>query len=179
MAEALLIIDVQNDFLPTGALPVAGGDEVIEPINALARSDRFALVVATRDWHPPDHASFVAEGGPWPPHCVQGTPGAELAPAVDRDAIDLVFDTGVGREDEGYSAFERGGLAELLREAGVDAVTVAGLATDYCVRWTARDALREGLRVTIPLRGVRGIDAAGSAAALDELAAAGARIERD
>ncbi len=97
MAEALLIIDVQNDFLPGGALAVTGGDEVIAPINALAADPRFAVVIATRDWHPPDHSSFAEQGGPWPAHCVQGTPGAEITDRLDRSAIDAVIDTGTSR----------------------------------------------------------------------------------
>jgi nicotinamidase/pyrazinamidase len=176
MTEALLIIDVQNDFVPGGALAVEGGDEVIGPINELARSGRYEVVVATRDWHPPDHASFVEQGGPWPAHCVQGTPGAELVAGLDRQTIHAVVDTGVERDAEGYSAFETGELRELLHEAQVTAVTVVGLATDYCVFHTARDALRGALRVTIPARAVRGIDPGGSRAALHELAEAGAEI---
>ncbi len=176
MAEALLIIDVQNDFLPGGALAVDEGDSVIEPINELSTEDRFGLVLATRDWHPPDHASFQSQGGPWPTHCVQNSPGAELAPGLDRDAIDAVIDTGIGREDDGYSAFESEELRQLLREEHVVAVTVAGLATDVCVLHTARDALREGLLVTIPTAAVRGIDADDSAAALAELAESGAQL---
>ena len=176
MADALLIIDVQNDFVAGGALAVEGGDEVVEPINELARSGRFDLVVATRDWHPPDHASFAAQGGPWPVHCVRGTPGAELVAALDRDAVDAVVDAGIGRDDEGYSGFESGELGELLSARQVDAVTVAGLATDYCVLHTARDALKRGLRVTIPRAAVRGITKDGSTAALAELAGSGAEI---
>jgi len=92
MPEALLIIDVQNDFLPGGALAVPDGDEVIAPINALAADPRFAVVIATRDWHPPDHQSFAEQGGPWPAHCVQGTSGAELTDRLNREAIDAVID---------------------------------------------------------------------------------------
>src|SRR5205085_1425564 len=93
MADALLIIDVQNDFMPPdGALAVACGDEVIEPINALARSGSFDLIIATRDWHPPDHHSFRGKGGPWPEHCVRDTPGAQLASRLERDAIALLID---------------------------------------------------------------------------------------
>ena len=177
MARALLIVDVQNDFLPPdGALAVAGGEEVLEPINALAGSGAFELVVATRDRHPPDHFSFAAEGGPWPPHCVRGTLGAELDARLDAGAIDAVVDKGIGREQDGYSGFEAPQLRRLLRERGIDAVTVTGLATDFCVRHTALDALAEGLAVTVAADAIRGIDPDGSARALAELRAAGAEV---
>ncbi len=176
MAEALLIIDVQNDFLPGGALAVPAGDEVITPISALARDPRFAVVAATRDWHPPDHSSFTSEGGPWPAHCVRDTPGAQLDERLDRGAIDAVIDKGTGRGGPGYSGFENPELAALLREHGVDRVTVVGLATDFCVRASALDALHAGLDVTIARDAVRGIDPEGSSAALAELAAAGAHL---
>jgi nicotinamidase/pyrazinamidase len=158
MAEALLIIDFQNDFCPGGALPVEHGDAIAPRVNELLDSGRFDLVVATRDWHPANHASFAEQGGPWPPHCVQGTPGAELHPSLDRSRIDYVVDVGAGQADEGYSGFEKSDLAEILRRHDIDAVTVVGLATDYCVRATALDALREGFDVTVDEAGVRGID---------------------
>jgi nicotinamidase/pyrazinamidase len=176
MPEALLIIDVQNDFLPGGALAVPDGDAVIDPINVLVADPRFAVVLATRDWHPPDHNSFAEQGGPWPPHCVQGTPGAELTDRLDRDAIDAVIDTGTTPEAEGYSGFENDELRELLRLEQIDALTIVGLATDVCVKHTAADALRETLRVTIEADAVRGIDADESAQALKELSEAGALV---
>jgi len=177
MAHALVVVDVQNDFLPPdGALAVPAGDEVIEPINALLAGGGFDLVVATRDWHPPDHASFISQGGPWPPHCVRDTPGAQISSAIDHVAIDVVIDTGSTRDAEGYSAFESEELRELIRARGLDVLTVTGLATDYCVKHTARDALREGLDVRIPTGAVRGIDADGSRRALSELAEAGAQL---
>ncbi len=176
MTEALLIIDVQNDFLPGGALAVPGSDQVIEHINALAADPRFAVVIATRDWHPPDHGSFEAHGGRWPYHCVQDTPGAQFAEQLETDRIDAVVDTGTESDAEGYSGFESPELLELLRQEEVDAVTIVGLATDFCVKHTARDALRQGLAVTIDAHGVRGIDERESAAALRELADAGAQV---
>jgi nicotinamidase/pyrazinamidase len=176
MPEALLIVDVQNDFLPGGALAVPDGDAVIDPINALVADPRFAIVLATRDWHPPDHNSFAEQGGPWPPHCVQDTPGAELTDRLDRDAIDAVIDTGTTPEAEGYSGFENDELRELLRLEQIDALTIVGLATDVCVKHTAADALRETLRVTIETDAVRGIDADESAHALKELSEAGALV---
>ena len=174
MSTALLIVDLQNDFLPGGALAVADGDAVIAPVNALAADPAFDVVLATRDWHPPDHRSFAAQGGRWPAHCVRDTPGAELSAALDREHVDVVIDKGTSVDGEGYSGFESDELRELLRTEGVTAVTIVGLATDVCVLHTARDALREGLLVTIDRSAVRGIDETGSRAALDELSAAGA-----
>ena len=178
MARALLIIDFQNDFTPGGALAVPDGDAIAGRVNGLVASGDFDLVVATRDWHPPDHKSFKEQGGPWPPHCVQGTPGAELHPAAPRDAVDVVVDKGYEPGLEGYSGFEQTNLASVLRERGIDEVTVVGLATDYCVRHTSADALAEGFRVTIDRGGIRGIDAepGDSERALEELQAAGATL---
>jgi len=177
MAEALLIVDFQNDFTPpAGALAVPGGDEIAAQVNELAASPRFELVVATRDWHPPEHGSFEPHGGPWPAHCVQGTPGAELHPALDRAHVDVILDKGQDPGTEGYSAFERPALGELLRERGVDALTIVGLATDYCVKNTALDALDRGYRVTVVPEAVRGVDAGDSRRALRELEARGATV---
>src|SRR3954447_10354209 len=175
MAEALLIIDFQNDFCPGGALAVPDGDAIAPRVNELLDSGRFDLVVATRDWHPADHASFVEQGGPWPPHCVQGTPGAELHGSLDRSRIDHIVDVGSGQNDEGYSGFEKSALAQILRRNEIEAVTVVGLATDYCVRATALDALREGFDTTVDREGVRGIDvqAGDSDRALAEVRSAG------
>jgi nicotinamidase/pyrazinamidase len=179
VAEALIIVDFQNDFTPGGALAVREGDEIAERLNELAADPRFELVVATRDWHPPNHGSFRDQGGPWPPHCVQGTHGAELHDSLDRDAVDVVVDAGYEPGLEGYSGFEETDLAQVLRSHDVEEVTVVGLATDYCVRHTALDALREGFRVTIDRAGIRGIDVndGDSERALDELRAAGATVK--
>jgi nicotinamidase/pyrazinamidase len=179
MPEALVIVDYQNDFIPPdGALAVAGGDAIVDRINELARDPRFDLVVATRDWHPPNHLSFREQGGPWPPHCVQGTRGAELHPDLDTSRIAEIIDTGTRPEDEGYSAFEEPRMAEVLREHGITDVTVVGLATDYCVLNTARDALREGFRVTVDTSAVRAVDVnpGDGDRALAELEELGARI---
>ena len=158
MAHALLIVDFQNDFTPGGALAVREGDVIAPRINALAGSGNYDLVVATRDWHPPGHGSFVAQGGPWPEHCVQGTPGAELHPDLDRALVDVVVDKGQDPGTEGYSGFEATGLGDLLRERGIDRVTVVGLATDYCVKNTALDALRDGFGVTVDSSAARPVD---------------------
>ena len=178
MARALLIIDFQNDFTAGGALAVPDGDAIAGRVNELIDSGDFDLVVATRDWHPPDHASFAAQGGPWPPHCIQGSPGAELHPSLPRERIDVVVDAGYEPHLEGYSGFEETDLAAVLREHKIDELTVVGLATDYCVRASALDALHEGFRVTLDRAAVRGIDAApgDSERALDELRAAGATV---
>lgn len=178
MAEALLIIDFQNDFVPGGALPVPDGDEIATRVGELLDSGRFDLVVATRDWHPPNHASFRAQGGPWPPHCVQGSEGAELHSSLDRSRIDVVVDAGFRPELEGYSGFEETELERVLRGRDVDRVTMVGLATDYCVRHTALDALRAGFEVTVDRAAVRGIDVepGDSERALAEVERAGGRI---
>ena len=177
MARALVIVDYQNDFVPPdGALAVPDGDTVAPRINALAASGDFDLVVATRDWHPADHGSFAEQGGTWPVHCVQGTAGAELAPALDRAPIDVVIDKGQPVGTDGYSGFDGTNLADLLRERAVDELTVVGLATDYCVRHTTLDALRAGFAVHVDPDATRGVDAGDAATALDELRAAGAQV---
>jgi nicotinamidase/pyrazinamidase len=178
VGRALLIIDFQNDFTPGGALPVTDGDGIAGRVRELIDSGDFDLIVATRDWHPPDHASFERQGAPWPPHCVQGTPGAELHDSLDRAKVDVVIDAGYEPHLEGYSGFEETELADVLRRNGIDEVTVVGLATDYCVRHTAADALREGFGVTVDRAGIRGIDVnqGDSERALDELRAAGATV---
>jgi nicotinamidase/pyrazinamidase len=175
---ALLIVDFQNDFCPGGALAVPHGDAVAARVNALARSGTFDLVVATRDWHPPDHGSFAEQGGPWPVHCVAGSPGAQLHPALDEGAVDVVVDKGQDRATEGYSGFEGTHLGELLREHDIRDVTVVGLATDYCVKNTALDALSAGLKVIVDSAGVRGVDVqpGDSERALEELREAGATV---
>ncbi len=178
MAEALVIVDYQNDFTPGGALAVPEGDLIAARLNELAAAERFDLVVATRDWHPPDHSSFAEQGGTWPVHCVQGTEGAELDPALARSHLDVILDKGQVSGSDGYSAFDGTSLAETLRARGVERVTVVGLATDVCVLNTARDALAEGFEVAVDRAAVRGIDltAGDSERALQELRAAGASI---
>jgi nicotinamidase/pyrazinamidase len=178
VGEALIVVDFQNDFTPGGALAVPDGDAIAGRVRELIDTGRFDLVVATRDWHPADHGSFAAQGGAWPPHCVAGTPGAELHDAVPRDSIDVIVDKGTDPASEGYSGFEDTGLEALLRERGIDRVTIVGLATDYCVRATALDALREGFSVEVDRAAVRGIDAQPGDVdrALEEIEAAGGRL---
>src|SRR4051794_37359619 len=176
MPEALVIVDFQNDFTPGGALAVPHGDEIAEKLNELAASDRFDLVVATRDWHPPEHSSFAAQGGPWPPHCVAGTEGAELHPGLDAALVDVVVDKGTDPATEGYPGSAGAALAPLRRGRGSGRIPLAGLATHYCVRYTALDALQAGLAVTVDGAASRGIDPEGSAGALAEVRAAGADV---
>lgn len=186
--DALLIVDFQNDFTPGGALPVPDGDRIAAPLNRLL--DEFDLVVATRDWHPPDHGSFRGvEVDPsrwhgtdppsiWPPHCVQGTPGAELHPALERAKVDVVIDKGQDPNSQGYSGFQDTGLADLLRERGVDRLVVGGLATDYCVKNTVLDALELGLDVVVVEDAIGGVEAqpGDSARAVEEMQEAGASL---
>lgn len=176
MARALLIIDFQNDFTAGGALAVPGGDDIAEPIRRLA--PRFEFVAATRDWHPPDHASFQTQGGPWPVHCVAGAPGAELHPAMADVKVNAMVDVGRERDDEGYSGFENSDLARILRDAGVDEVYVCGLATDYCVRASTIDACREGFGVTVVEDAVRAVDVepGDGQRAIEEMRRAGAQL---
>ena len=176
--EALVIVDFQNDFTPGGALAVPHGDEIAGRVRELAESGRFDLVVATRDWHPADHGSFAERGGPWPPHCVQDTPGAQLHDGAPTDRIDVIVDKGQDPGTDGYSGFEATELEQVLRDRGVDRVTVVGLATDYCVKNTALDALRKGFEVEVDRDGVRGIDVKPGDVeqALDEVRAAGGTV---
>jgi nicotinamidase/pyrazinamidase len=174
--QALIMVDMQNDFCAGGALEVPDGNAVIEPINRLARELEF--VVATRDWHPPDHGSFRAQGGPWPVHCVRDTPGAQLHERIDSSQIDAIVDAGRTPEAEGYSGFEHTDLEHLLREHGVDKVHVAGLALDYCVKETALDAARAGFDVTVHLDATRPVEvqAGDGERAVAELRAAGVSV---
>jgi nicotinamidase/pyrazinamidase len=176
--EALLIVDFQNDFTPGGALAVPEGDRIADRINQLAASGRYDLVVATRDWHPSNHGSFAEQGGQWPIHCVQGTEGAELHPALDRSNLDVVIDKGTDPATEGYSGFEDTDLEQLLRDRGIERVTVVGLATDYCVKNTALDALRKGFEVDIDTAVMRGVNVAegDDRKAIAEMKAAGALV---
>ena len=188
--DALLVVDFQNDFCPGGALPVAEGDLIAEPINELL--DSFDLVVGTRDWHPIDHGSFVGihvdladwEGTDppsiWPVHCVQGTPGAELFPGLHREKLDFLLDKGMDRWSQGYSAFHRSGLGEVLHKNRVDRVFVAGLTTEYCVKNTVLDARRLGLDVVVVEDAIRPVEVHPGDAerAIAEMKAVGATFVR-
>nr|USU31682.1 bifunctional nicotinamidase/pyrazinamidase [Methylobacterium sp. OTU13CASTA1] len=193
-SDILLVVDVQVDFLARGALAVPDGDAVIAPINRLI--DRFAHVVVTQDWHPPGHVSFATSHPGraafesvvlpygrqvlWPEHCVRGTAGAALAPGLRAERAELVVRKGHQSDVDSYSAFLKAdrttptGLAGYLRERGFTRVVVCGLATDYCVGWTALDARAAGFEAVVVTDAVRGIDIEGSVArAMAAMAAAG------
>jgi nicotinamidase/pyrazinamidase len=183
--QALIVIDLQNDFCPGGALAVAGGDEIVAPINALM--DRFPVVVLTQDWHPKGHSSFAfshAGAAPfstvqmpygeqtlWPDHCIQGTEGAAFHPALRTDA-DVILRKGTNPAIDSYSAFFENdratptGLEGYLRTRGITTLTLAGLATDFCVAYSAIEAARLGFTVTVRTDLCRAIDLGGSLAAM-------------
>jgi nicotinamidase/pyrazinamidase len=163
--DALIIIDVQNDFCPGGSLAVTGGDEVVPVLNQYIKQFTRAKlpIFATRDWHPENTRHFKIHGGLWPPHCIQGTKGAEFRAdlALPHDAV--IVSAGMAPDEEGYSGFdgkdENGtGLADLLRARGVERVFVGGLATDYCVKETVLDALRHGFKAVLLEDAVRGVN---------------------
>ncbi|HET6719984.1 MAG TPA: isochorismatase family protein [Rhodocyclaceae bacterium] len=160
--DALLIVDLQNDFLPGGSLAVADGDRVVAPIQGWVA--RFAAagapIFATRDWHPEDHCSFRAAGGPWPPHCVAGTNGAAFAPGLALPAGAVVVAKATRRDADAYSGFAGTDLDRRLREAGARRLFVGGLATDYCVLNTVLDALRLGYAVVVLTACVRAVEVA-------------------
>jgi nicotinamidase/pyrazinamidase len=182
MAEkkrALLIVDVQNDFCPGGTLGVEGGDEVVAPLNRLAQEflERGDMVIKSRDWHPANTKHFADYGGTWPVHCVQETGGAEFHPDLVDDPRIIIISKGTGDEDS-YSAFDGTDLAERLRAQGIEEVWVGGLATDYCVKQTALDALREGFQVKAIADAMRAVNLqpGDDARAIEEMRARGAEI---
>jgi nicotinamidase/pyrazinamidase len=178
--DALLIIDAQVDFLPGGSLAVAGGDKVIAPLNrSIQRFIACGLpIVATRDWHPPDHSSFSPQGGPWPPHCVAGTPGAAFAPGLRLPPGAQIVSKGTAADRDAYSAFTTPRLGWMLHAAGATHIVVGGLATDYCVLQTVLDALELGFGVVVLRDAVAAVDLqpGDGERALARMAAAGARI---
>ena len=175
---ALIVVDVQNDFCPGGALGVDGGDQLGAVIAEAAGGA--GTLVATRDMHPANHISFREQGGPWPPHCVAGTPGAELHPSVAGMSFDIVHDKGRDPGREQYSDFDDSDLADRLRERGVTRVLVAGLATDYCVRATALDAIAAGFETTVLRDAIAAVDVepGDGERALREIRAAGGTLDR-
>lgn len=195
--KALIVIDIQNDFCPGGSLAVDGGDEVVPVINRLIGA--FDHVILTQDWHPADHSSFASEHpgkvpfddiemayGPqrlWPDHCVQGSKGAEFHPDLNITPAELIIRKGFRRGIDSYSAFFENdhatptGLAGYLRERGLTDLTLAGLATDFCVAYSAIDAMEQGFNARVILEGSRAIDIAGSLDAMtDKMRAAGVDI---
>jgi nicotinamidase/pyrazinamidase len=197
--KTLLLIDIQNDFMPGGALAISGGDEIIPVVNELM--PQFDLIVATQDWHPADHGSFAAnhpgknifdqitlDGLPqtlWPVHCVQNTGGALFAPGLDTRRISRVFTKGMNPRIDSYSGLHDNGhrastgLGEWLRTQGVSELTIAGVATDYCVKFTVLDALAEGFKVNVLTSACRGVNLQPGDVdrALAEMKASGAVIE--
>ncbi len=178
--DALIVVDVQNDFLPGGALAVPRGEEVIAPLNGYLEQfgERHLPIFLTRDWHPRGHCSFREQGGPWPPHCMAGTRGAEFAPALHVPAGAQVVSKATRPEADAYSAFQGTDLAAQLRRLGVRRVLIGGLATDYCVRATVLDALAAGFRAVVLTDAVRAVELkpGDAEAALADMRAHGAQI---
>jgi nicotinamidase/pyrazinamidase len=180
--NALLVVDTQNDFMPGGALGVDGGDEIVPLVNRLVRQfhDAGLPIVFSRDWHPEAHCSFEEQGGPWPPHCVQGSIGAEFFPAIHIPEDAIIVSKASRAEEEAYSAFQGTDLAELLNRKGVSRLLIVGLATDYCVLASARDALKKGFEIIVLEEGVRAVNVRpdDGRRALQELRNSGAEILR-
>lgn len=198
--NALIVVDVQNDFLPGGALAVRNGDEVVAIANRLM--PKFDLAVATQDWHPADHGSFASQHSGkspgdridlngldqilWPDHCVENTPGAQFAAGLERERIGEVFRKGTDREIDSYSGFfdnghrKATGLGDYLKRMGVSEVYVLGLATDYCVKFTALDACRLGFTTHLVEDGCRAVELSTGdcAAAIEEMSTAGVNVIR-
>ena len=177
--RALIVVDVQNDFCPGGTLAVPHGDEVVEPLNQVIDEflERGAPVYKSRDWHPPTTKHFAAYGGTWPVHCVQNTKGAEFHPALRDDPRIKVISKGLGDKDC-YSAFDETDLASELHAQNVEEVVVGGLATDYCVKNTVLDALKNGFKVKALQDGMRAVEVqpGDGDRAIEEMRAAGAEI---
>jgi len=183
--DALVIIDVQNDFCPGGALPVTGGDQVVPALNRYIETfTRSNLpIIATRDWHPEKTKHFTGYGGLWPPHCIQGSKGAEFRADLALPADAVIVSSGTGPDEEGYSGFDgrddQGtSLADVLRKRGVERIFVGGLATDYCVKHTVLDGLKQGFKVTVLKDAIRGVNLKpdDSDRALAEMRQAGAEV---
>lgn len=175
--DALLLVDVQNDFLPGGALAVAGGDEIIPVLNQYIRrfTEKGCPVIASADWHPPDHCSFVAQGGPWPPHCIAGSAGAGFAAELALPPTTRVVRKTTQSSLDSYTAFAGTGLGQELKAEGIRRVFVGGLATDYCVLYTVRDALSNGFETVLLVDAVRAVDpSVQGPAALSEMTGLGA-----
>jgi nicotinamidase/pyrazinamidase len=198
MLKALILVDIQNDFMPDGALPVKGGDKIVPIVNTLMKS--FGLVVATQDWHPKDHGSFASnQPGSvvgqiidlngisqilWPDHCVQNTHGAEFHQDLKKNPITKIFPKGTDKTIDSYSGFfdngrlKSTGLADYLKEKNINQVYICGLATDYCVKFTALDAVTEGFETYVINDACRGVNlnAHDSDKAIEEMKKAGCKI---
>jgi nicotinamidase/pyrazinamidase len=180
LRTALIVVDMQRDFLPGGALAVSCGDEIIPVLNEYIRlfESGKELVVFTRDWHPEGHSSFVTHGGIWPVHCVRGARGADIDARLEFPPTCLLVSKAISQEKEAYSAFDGTRLAEYLVDLGVDQVFVGGVATDYCVKSTALDGVANGFEVFVLKDGIRGVDLkpGDSTKAVEEMRKAGARL---
>ncbi|KUH33303.1 nicotinamidase [Thermococcus celericrescens] len=174
--EALIIVDMQRDFMPGGALPVPDGEGIIPRCNRYIEEfrKRGALIVATRDWHPENHVSFREQGGPWPRHCVQNTPGAEFVVELPADVV--IISKATGPDKEAYSGFEGTNLAEILKRNGVRRVYICGVATEYCVKATALDAVKHGFETYLLRDAVKGIKPQNEERALGEMERAGVKV---
>lgn len=176
-ALALVVVDVQRDFCPGGSLAVRDGDSVVEPLNRVVSAFLQAglPVFYTRDWHPKDHCSFRERGGPWPKHCVAGTPGAEFHPGLAVPSGSAIVSKATRPDAEAYSGFQGTELESALRRAGVQDLFVGGLATDYCVKQTCLDGLEKGFAVSVMTDCVKGVDVrpGDSEAALAEVSSRG------
>jgi nicotinamidase/pyrazinamidase len=181
--KALIVVDVQNDFCPGGSLAVAHGDEVVAPLNRLIKEflDRREPVYKTRDWHPAQTKHFAVYGGTWPVHCVQDTTGAKFHADLLDDPRITVISKGADETADGYSGFDGTNLAQLLRDKGVEEVWVGGLATDYCVKETVLDAVRQGFEVKALADAMRAVNVNpdDGTKAIDEMRQAGAEILGD
>jgi nicotinamidase/pyrazinamidase len=165
MKKALLVVDVQNDFCPGGALPVSGGDKVVPVLNKYIKlfSQKKLPIFFSRDWHPKKTAHFKKFGGPWPAHCVQKTPGARFHPQLNIPEEGIILSKGLGPDEDSYSAFqardEKGqSLTHFLTDFGIEVLYIGGLATDYCVKFSALDAAKNGLKVKILTDAIKGVD---------------------
>lgn len=175
-SDALLIVDPQNDFMPGGSLAVSEGDQIFMALNPLVH--QFDLVIASQDWHPVNHISFVAQGGPWLPHCLQGTKGADFHRDLDQSRLALIVRKGFDPQREQYSCFDQTGLAKMLLARGVERIFVGGVATDYCVLNSVLGALEGGLKVQVLLDCIRAVNVKpdDGKRALENMQAAGAAL---
>lgn len=178
--DALLIVDVQNDFCPGGSLAVPGGDAVVPVLNHWIETARQAgaMVVASRDWHPVHHCSFEPQGGPWPEHCVQDTPGAAFHPNLALPADTVRVSKGSAFDKDAYSAFDNTGLAGFLRQQGISRLWVGGLALDVCVQETIKSACEDGFETHLIVPATRAVQPASAEAVLSELEHKGALLEQ-
>jgi nicotinamidase/pyrazinamidase len=186
--DALVLVDPQIDFCPGGALPVVDGDKIMPILNQYIEKFRRAGVpiFATRDWHPEKTSHFNTGGGPWPPHCIQGSKGAQFHPHLKLPLEAVIVSAGMGSDEDGYSGFlgrdDSGAqLADLLRQRGVERIFVGGLATDYCVKHTVIDGLKQGFKVVLLEDAVRGVNLrpGDSKQAIEEMVRSGAEVAKD